>query len=216
MPWTYHHLRRKQDKVVRRRVGAVWTGRVQLPRPANATTPELQEMGKAVAFQLGHWLLRHCSEASKVKAGLSVQVWYAQGEELQDATVVKVTKMGTVEVSYVDLELEEEVPLLYLFEPAKPGDKSNRSSIASSSVAPESVDLDGSRRLSEALSVSAIQDKSTAKKKFANGDLVEVYVGEDEDMAEKDWEGEAKEVGIRYRSKLKPDLGFCISHVYFA
>ena len=54
-------------------------------------------------------------ESGKVKKGAAVQVWYAQGEELQDATVVKVTKTGTAEVSYLDLELEEEVPLLYLF-----------------------------------------------------------------------------------------------------
>ena len=74
-------------------------------------------------------------ESGKVKKGAAVQVWYAQGEELQDAVVESVTKIGTANVSYVELELEEEVPLLYLFERAAGDDtvdKSKRNSIASS------------------------------------------------------------------------------------
>ena len=39
---------------------------------------------------------------------------------------------------------------------------------------------------------------------------------DDISMAERDWEGEPVEVGIRFHSQLKPNQGFCISHVYYA
>ena len=156
---------------------------------------------------------------SGVTVGAAVRVWYAQGEEMEDATVARVTKIGTAEVTYSDLELEEEVPLAYLFEPggSQAGDVSKRSSIASSSsVADESVSVDGSQNNksttssaaagSRDLDASSVNDSSrsasandssaknqsdhlskSTKKKFANGDLVEVYVGEDDVMEEKDW-----------------------------
>lgn len=38
----------------------------------------------------------------------------------------------------------------------------------------------------------------------------------DLEMAEKKWDGAPVEVAIRYRSEQKPNLPFCISHVYYA
>jgi hypothetical protein len=38
----------------------------------------------------------------------------------------------------------------------------------------------------------------------------------DESMAQKDWDGEPVEVAVRFRSKLKPQQTYCISHVYYA
>ena len=38
----------------------------------------------------------------------------------------------------------------------------------------------------------------------------------DVSMAQKDWDGEPVEVAIRYRSKMMPQITYCISHVYYA
>jgi hypothetical protein len=38
----------------------------------------------------------------------------------------------------------------------------------------------------------------------------------DESMAQKDWEGEPVEVGIRFRSQKMPQQTYCISHIYYA
>jgi len=35
-------------------------------------------------------------------------------------------------------------------------------------------------------------------------------------MAERDWEGKSVEVAIRFRSKINPNVAYCISHVYYA
>ena len=44
-----------------------------------------------------------------------VRVWYAEGEEFQDAEVIEVSDAGTIFVTYKDFDLEEEVPLAYIF-----------------------------------------------------------------------------------------------------
>eukprot|EP00537_Pseudo-nitzschia_pungens_P007589 CAMPEP_0172357806 /NCGR_PEP_ID=MMETSP1060-20121228/2136_1 /TAXON_ID=37318 /ORGANISM="Pseudo-nitzschia pungens, Strain cf. cingulata" /LENGTH=1002 /DNA_ID=CAMNT_0013078649 /DNA_START=148 /DNA_END=3156 /DNA_ORIENTATION=+ len=39
---------------------------------------------------------------------------------------------------------------------------------------------------------------------------------DDPSMAEKEWEGEPMEVAIRFRTKLKPQQNYCISHIFYA
>lgn len=38
----------------------------------------------------------------------------------------------------------------------------------------------------------------------------------DESMAQRDWDGEPMEVAIRFRSELKPQQGYTVSHIYYA
>ena len=155
-------------------------------------------------------------ESSKIKKGAAVQVWYAQGEEMHDAVVESVTKIGTANVSYVELELEEEVPFLYLFERAAAVDatvdKSKRSSIASSMAESEAQD-DSSVAASSIAATSkdvlhvakgleksvengsprlsprtrALRAKQTADG-FSKRDLVEVNVGGGDENDEDDGE----------------------------
>jgi len=39
---------------------------------------------------------------------------------------------------------------------------------------------------------------------------------DDPSMAQKDWDGEPVEVGIRFRSTIQPQQTYCVSHVYYA
>jgi hypothetical protein len=52
-------------------------------------------------------------DPKKVKKGSKVRVWYEQ--TLNAATVLSLEEIGTVRVSYEGMDLEEEVPMAYLF-----------------------------------------------------------------------------------------------------
>jgi len=109
-----------------------------------------------------------------------VRVWYEQ--TLNAATVLSLEEIGTVRVSYEGMDLEEEVPMAYLFNLTNDGNTTTSSSGTAASAG------DKSQRSSIDIKMKPKQKDNLDKMmKFANGDLVEVYVGEDDVMEEKDW-----------------------------